>query len=393
MEFTFIDRRGTGCEKWDGVADVFPGMDTEGAVPMWVADMDFQCPSPVVEAVVERARAGIYGYSTGGGAEFTDAVVSWMKRRHGWDIDPEWIIFTPGVVPALTCAVQALTEPGEGVIIQPPVYYPFRNSVVNNDRALLNNSLILDDGGYRMDYDGLEELAARPDAKLMILCSPHNPVGRVWDREELARLCAICARHGVTLVSDEIHADLTLSGTSFAATGPLAAEAGTACISCYAPSKTFNMAGIQASVILISDPEVRAAFRKQRARNSLPGMNSFAEAALVAAWNHGEAYIKEVMDYIEANMDHAIDFFRRHTPKIRMEKPQGTYLGWVDLRGLGLDADEADRFFVERAKIAADLGRWFGPEGAGFIRVNFACHRSTLDQALEQLRAAYDREF
>ena len=389
----YIERRGTDCCKWDDYVDMFPGMDVSDAVPMWVADMDFCCPPEVVDAVVKRAQEGLYGYNVGQTEGYENSTVGWLKKRYGWAVDREWIVFTPGVVPALSHAIRALTEPGDGVIIQPPVYYPFRKGVENNGRVVRSNSLILDGDTYRMNFEQLEELAAEPRTRLMILCSPHNPVGRVWSREELEKVCTICRRHGVTLVSDEIHADLLMRGVAFTATGPVAQACGADCISCYAPSKTFNMAGLQSSAIIISNPEIRAKFRRQLAKSSLPGMNVFAGVALEAAWTYGEPYIKEVMEYIEANIDYAIEFAERYTPKVKIRKPQGTYLVWVDLRGLGLNTEQAERFFVERAKIAVDLGTWFGPGGAGFVRMNFACRRSTLGKALEQLRTAYEKEF
>ncbi len=389
----YIERRGTDSSKWDDFAGRFPGMDVEGVVPMWVADMDFKCPPEVVEAVIKQAQTGIYGYTIWQSERYNRAVMGWMKKRYNWDIDKEWIVFTPGVVPALTHAIQALTEPGDGVIIQMPVYYPFRIGIESNDRVVRNNSLILDGETYRMDFENLERLAAEERTKLMILCSPHNPVGRVWSREELEKVCDICQRNNVILISDEIHADLLMKGVKFTPTATIAEKYANNCISCYAPSKTFNMAGIQASAIIIPNPDIRAKFRQQIVKTRMPAMNIFVGAAVEAAWTYGEPYIKEVMEYIEANVDHAVEFTAKYTPKIKIMKPQGTYLVWVDLRGLGLDTDQTERFFVERAKIAADLGTWFGPEGAGFVRMNFACHRSTLDKALEQLRAAYEKEF
>lgn len=389
----YVDRRGTDSSKWDILDKVFPDYDMTDAIPMWVADTDFLCPPEVVEAVVKRAKAGLYGYNVGQPDRYANAVTGWMKKRYNWDIEKEWIVFTPGIVPALVHAVRAVTEPGDGVIIQQPVYHPFKNSVINNDRVVRNNALILDGDEYRMNFVQLEELAAEPNTKLMILCNPHNPVGRVWSREEMERVCEICARNNVVLVSDEIHADLLMKGVEFTASGPVARDCGVKCISCYAPSKTFNMAGLQSSAILIPDEEVRAKFRAELNKSSIPGMNVFAGVALEAAWTYGEPYILKEMEYIEANIDHAITFLQEHTPKIKMKKPQGTYLGWMDLRELGLSGEETIRFFLERAKIAADPGSWFGPDGEGFMRVNFACHRSTLDKALEQLRAAYVKEF
>lgn len=389
----YVERRGTGCVKWDSMVYAFSGYDAKDAIPMWVADSDFKCPPEVVEAVVERAQQGVYGYCSRQTPGMQGAAVDWMKKRFGWEIDKKWIVFMPGIVPALAQAVQALTQPGDGVIIQQPVYHPFRNCVVNNDRVVRNNALILEDDNYRMNFEQLEELAAEENTKLMILCNPHNPIGQVWSREDVERVCEICAKNDVVLVSDEIHADLLMKGIEFASTGPIAQEKGTKCISCYAPSKTFNVAGLQASAILIPDEEIRTKVTWQMEKNGLPGLNVFSGVALEAAWTQGEWYIEELMEYIEANIDYAIEFIAKYTPKIKMKKPQGTYLGWVDLRGLGLVPEEAERFFIERAKIAANKGSGFGEAGAGFMRVNFACHRSTLEKALEQLRAAYVKEF
>ncbi len=389
----YVERRGTGCVKWDVLAHAFSGYDAEDAIPMWVADSDFKCPPEVVEAIVGRARHGVYGYAAGQTQGMKQTVAAWVKKRFDWEIDQRWIVFMPGIVPALAQAVQALTQPGDGVIIQQPVYHPFRNCVVNNDRVVRNNGLILENGEYRMNFEQLEELAAEEKTKLMILCNPHNPIGQVWGRETLGKICDICARNGVVLVSDEIHADLLMKGVEFNATGPIAQERGVKCISCYAPSKTFNVAGLQASAILIPDEETRKKFELQKEKNGMPGLNVFACVALETLWTQSEWYIDEVMEYIEANIDYTIEFLEKYTPKIKMKKPQGTYLGWLDLRGLGLASDEAERFFIERAKIAANKGSGFGDAGAGFMRVNFACQRSTLEKALNQLRTAYVKEF
>lgn len=393
----YVDRHNTESEKWDNFAPRFAGMDVDDAVPMWLADMDFKCPPEVVEAVIERAKSGLYGYTPWQSDRYNAAVINWMKKRYDWDIEKDWIVFTPGVVPALTHAIQALTEPGDGVIIQMPVYYPFRVGIDTNGRVVRNNRLILDEEEYtyKIDFENLEELASEERTKMMILCSPHNPVGRVWTKEELNKICDICLRNNVLLVSDEIHADLLMKGVKFTPTALVDEKYIDNLISCYAPSKTFNMAGIQASAIIIHNPEIRAKFRQQIVKTRMPAMNIFVGVAVEAAWTYGEPYIKEVMEYIEANIDHAIEFMAKYTPKIRIMKPEGTYLVWVDLRGLGLGVEEAERFFAERAKIAVDFGTWFGPEGtgAGFVRMNFACHRSTLDQALNQLREAYEKEF
>lgn len=389
----YIDRRGTDCVKWDGFARAFPELDAAEAIPMWVADSDFKCPPEVVDAVVKRAEQGVFGYGCRQTPGLLAAATGWMKKRFSWDVDEKWIEFTPGIVTALAHAVQALTEPGDGVIIQQPVYHPFKNCVVNNDRTVRNNALILDDGEYRINFTQLEELAAESRTKMMILCNPHNPIGRVWSRDELEQVCEICARHNVILVSDEIHADLMMKGVSFTAAGPIAQEKGAQIIACYAPSKTFNVAGLQGSAIVLPDDGIRKKFHDQLEKNGVSGLNVFAATAMEAAWTKSEAYIGEVMAYIEANIDHAIEYMGQYTPKIRIKKPQGTYLAWIDLNGLGLDPLEAESFFIERARLAVNRGSGFGEAGAGFVRVNFACHRSTVDRALEQLRAAYEKEF
>ena len=389
----YIERRGTDSDKWDNYAARFTEQDARGCVPMWVADMDFLCPPEVKEAVCRRAELGIYGYNIWQTKGYNEATVYWAKQRYHWDIDEQWIVFTPGIVPAICNAVVALTKPGDGVIVQMPVYYPFHKAIEMNGRVLRNNQLIERDGYYTMDFDGLEALAREPGNTMMILCSPHNPVGRVWKREELERVCEICKRNGVILVSDEIHADLLMPGTEYVSTGSIAKCYEDNIISCFAPSKTFNMAGLQASAIVIPNPALREAFRGNIAKTRLPSMNVFAGVALEAAWKHCEYYAIEVMEYIAANIDHTIEFFRENTPKIKMRRPEGTYLGWVDISGLGLSVAEGERFIIERAKIAADLGAWFGPGGEKYVRFNFACHRSTLDKALAQLKAAYDREF
>lgn len=389
----YVDRRGTGCVKWDSLPFAFPEADPETAIPMWVADSDFKCPPEVVDAVVARAQQGVFGYGARHIASLDAAVTGWMKKRFGWEINKQWIEFTPGIVTALANAVQAMTEPGDSVIIQQPVYHPFQNCVVSNDRVVRNNALLLEDDEYRMDLAGLEQMAAEERTKMMILCNPHNPIGRVWSREEIEAVCRICARHDVILVSDEIHADLMMKGVKFTSAGPVAQEVGARCVSCYAPSKTFNVAGLQGSAIILPDEELRKKFHDRLDKNGISGLNVFAAVAMEAAWSRSEAYIDEMMAYIEDNIDHAIEYTRRYTPKIRIRKPQGTYLAWVDLHALGLEPQEAENFFIERAGIAVNRGSGFGEAGTGYVRVNFACHRSTVDKALERLRCAYEKEF
>lgn len=393
MDFNeYVDRRGSGCVKWDSAAHAFPGADMNAAIPMWIADSDFKCPQEVINAVVERAEMGVYGYCARQTPGLVSAVTGWMKKRFSWEIEADWIVFTPGIVTALAHVVQALTQPGDGVIIQQPVYHPFRNCVVNNDRVVRNNELLWDGSRYQMNFEQLEELAAEESTKMMILCNPHNPIGRVWSKEEIERVCEICAENHVVLVSDEIHADLMMNGVEFTSVGPVAQKKGTQSISCYAPSKTFNVAGLQGSAIIIPDAEFRGKFNRQMEKNGLSGLNVFAGVAMEAAWNRSEAYIEEEMQYIEANIDYAIEYVSKYMPKIKIHKPEGTYLAWVDLNGLGLSPTDAENFLIDKANILINRGSAFGEAGAGFARINFACHRSTVEKALEQIRAAYEAE-
>ena len=389
----YVERIGTESAKWEDYKGRFMEYDTEGCIPMWVADMDFKCPQEVIDAVCEKAKFGVYGYCTQMPERFVNAAKNWMKKRHNWDIRSEWVVFSPGVVPVLAHSVMAFTEPGDGVIVQMPVYYPFHAAIENKGRVLKNNQLLLKNGRYEIDFENLEELASDPKTKLMLFCSPHNPVGRVWTRDEISRVCEICLKHQVILVSDEIHSDLLFNGVHFTATGAIDSRYADNCISCYAPSKTFNMAGLEASAIIVPNPDIRARLKNEFAKTRLPAMNVFVSTAVEAAWTYGEPYIDGVMKYIESNVDYAIDYLAKHAPKIKIMRPEGTYLVWIDLRELGLSPKETNRFFIERAGIAVDFGTWFGSGGEGFVRMNFACHRTTLEKALDRIRIAYEKEF
>ena len=401
MQYDFdteLDRKGTNALKWEFIqegkdlhqrehTDKFYGENR--ILPMWVADMDFACPKPVVEALVARAQHGIYGY-TAPTDSYYRAVKSWMKRRQGWEVDAEWICITPGVVPALNMLIRTFVPTGAKVLIQPPVYHPFFYAIENNQTELAANALIYENGRYRMDFADLEKKAQDPAVKMAILSSPHNPVGRVWTRDELVRCGEICLENDVLIVSDEIHADLIYKGAVFTPFASLGEEYAQKAIICTAPSKTFNLAGLKTSNIIIPDDQLRTEFKKTLQSNGLGGINPFGLVALEAAYNHGEAWLDQVWAYIEDNYHFLEDYLAQHIPQIGVVRPEGTYLVWLDCRKLGLDKWELKDLMLREARIYLDEGFIFGPEGKGFERMNIACARSILAEALERIKNAID---
>jgi cystathionine beta-lyase len=390
---TEIDRKGTYSVKWESIqgdGDLLQWQHTDRCfgenrtLPMWVADMDFVCPQPVVEALVARAKHGIYGYTVATEAYY-NAVVSWMQRRHGWEIACEWICTTPGVVPALNMLVGAFVTPGDKVLIQPPVYYPFFSAVENNGAELVTNPLLYDGGRYRMDYVDLEAKVCDPRVKMAILCSPHNPVGRVWTREELVRFGEICFANDVLVVSDEIHGDLTFKGHPFIPFASIGGDFAQRAIVCTAPSKTFNLAGLQVSNIIIADGELRCRFEKTLRGHGLFGVGAFGVVAAQAAYEHGEEWLDQALEYIAGNVTYLEEYVMREIPEITVIRPEGTYLVWLDCRQLGLDKWQLKRLMLQEARVYLDEGFIFGPEGEGFERINIACPRSLLAEALQRI--------
>ncbi len=394
-----VDRRGTDTLKWEFMQageDLLHWEHTDRCfgpqrtLPLWVADMDLPCPQPVVDALVARAQHGIYGYTDRTEAYY-QSVVGWMRRRHGWEVAPEWILTTPGVVPALNMLVRTFLSPGEKVLIQPPVYYPFFSAIQNNRAAVVGNPLLLEGGRYRMDWDDLEARLSDPQVRMAILCSPHNPVGRVWTRDELSRFGRMCLEHGVPVVSDEIHGDLVRRGQTFTPFGTLEQALVQNAVICTAPSKTFNLAGLQASNIIIPNPDLRARFGATLQSDGLFGINVFGSVATQAAYNHGEEWLEQLLDYIDGNLDYLESFVRERIPRIKSIHPEGTYLVWLDCRDLGLDKCALKRLMLDEARVYLDDGFLFGSEGEGFQRINIACPRSILVQALERIRVATER--
>ncbi|MGN9866383.1 MalY/PatB family protein [Bacillus swezeyi] len=386
MDFnTKHNRLGTQSVKWDLTQELFGVND---ALPMWVADMDFRAPQAVIDALQQRLEHGVFGY-TSANAKTKEAVVSWLSRRHGWESEPSFIIFSPGIVTALGTAVQAFTEPGDKVIVQPPVYPPFFDMVTKNGRTVLHNPLIEKDGRYEMDFHDLEKKLSEPDVKLFILCNPHNPSGRSWTKEELTKLGELCLGHGVTVVSDEIHSDLMLNGrkhTPFASISPEFAELS---ITCIAPSKTFNLAGLQASAILIPDRAKRTAFTQVMQRQGLHSLNTFAVAAIEAAYSKGEPWLDHLISYIEHNMEEVRRFLEKELPDVQMMKPDASYLAWLDCRALGLSDQEIKHKLIHKGKLILEAGPKYGPGGEGFVRMNVGCSLSVVKDGLIRLKTAF----
>jgi len=379
---TIIDRKNTGCEKWDHCDKLFGG---ENLLPLWVADMDFRTPQAVIDAVSRRAEHGIFGYSTYMDSTY-EAVINWFSRRHGWKIDKEWILYSPGVVPALNLIVQTFTAPCDGIIIQRPVYHPFMKVIENNGRRVLNNPLRLNKAGsYEIDFENLKRQAENPSASMMILCSPHNPVGRVWREDELKEIIKICSENNIILVSDEIHCDLVFNGFKHIPVHNIAGDYGDNIITCTAPSKTFNLAGVQVSNIIIPDTDKRKKFRKSLLNSGMLDPNSFAPAALEAAYNHGEEWLDSMLNYVNGNYELLKTFVENELTFARIFELQGTYLAWVDFRKYKIKPQPLDDLFIKKAGVAPSPGHVFGPEGAGFMRFNLACPGSVLKEGLDKI--------
>lgn len=380
---TIIDRSSTFSIKWD--TSSLPE-DCRDAIPLWVADMDFACPPEVVSAIQKRASHPIYGY-TNRSADYYSSLITWMRRRNGWDIRREWVRFAPGVVPALNLAVLAYTQPGDKIIIQPPVYYPFAEAVRNNGRQMVENPLRLQGGYYEMDFDDLErKIDAR--TRLLVLCSPHNPVGRVWSRGELERLVDICASRGIIIVSDEIHSDIILGEARHRCTASLSEKAADITVTLTAPNKTFNLAGLQIANIIIPNQRLRHEFSQQSANLGLGLSNIFGIAAQEAAYGQGEPWLEALLGYLRENYLTLTRFLEQRLPSIRALPLEGTYLPWLDCRDLGLSDGQLHELFLKEAKLWLDDGTMFGTGGSGFMRLNIASPRSVLTRALERLEGA-----
>lgn len=374
-----IDRRNTRSYKWDQVGPLFG--DTS-ILPLWVADMDFYSPPAVRKVLQQRTDIGIYGYSIKN-KQYFEAITSWFERRHHWTIQPSWIVDVPSVVTTLSLSVDLYTKPGDGVVLQSPVYYPFYDVIEGNNRKVVRNPLRIEDGRYEMDFEHLEQLF-KDGAKLMLLCNPHNPGGRVWERSELEKLAKLAIQYDVIVVSDEIHCDLTFEGHPHTPFASLSEEAANITITALAATKTFNIPGLHTSFVVISNPELREIFDKRVKILSIHMANHFAQDAVQAAYNEGEQWLDELIVYVKANLDYAVEYLAEHAPIIKPLESQGTYLLWLDCRAISEDPAVLKELMYKKAKVAFNEGSTYGVEGSGWLRVNLACPRSILEQALKQ---------
>ena len=378
-----VNREGSGCIKYDLRKETFGKSDV---IPMWVADMDFLTPEFIVRALQERLNHNIYGYSLRS-PQYYGSIISWHKRRHNWAIEKDWIIFTPGVVPALNMATLAFTNPGDSVIVQPPVYFPFFSAVESHGRKLIYNRLAETADGWRMDFDALEK-SIENNTKMLILSNPHNPVGRVWTREELVKITEICLRHNLLILSDEIHCDLVLPGYTHVPVASLSPETAERTVTCIAPSKTFNLAGMSTSSIIIANPALRKEFRKITDSLHISNGNIFGTVASEAAYTSGDQWLDELLTYIDGNIEFTVDYLGKMLPEIIPSVTEATYMIWLDCRKLGMKGSELMNFFVNRAGIGMNEGSSFGPGGEGFMRMNVATTRAVLNRALENIERA-----
>ena len=378
MKYDFdktIDRRATNSYKWDSAP--------EGVLPMWVADMDFRTAPAIIDALQKRVAHGIFGYTRVPDAYY-DAVTSWFSRRHGWDIDREWIIYTSGVVPAVSAVIKALTVPGDKVIVQTPVYNCFFSSIRNNGCEIVSNPLRRTADTYEMDFDALERCATDPRAKVMLLCNPHNPAGRVWTPDELTRLGNICLRNGVTVVADEIHCELVYQGFKYTPFASLSDAFLHRSVTCVSPSKAFNIAGLQIANIVAFDNDLRSRIDKAININEVCDVNPFGVEATIAAYNEGEEWLNQLVDYLHGNYEAMAEFCRRELPEFPITRLEGTYLVWMDCSSLGMPSDALEHALLDDARLWLNAGTMYGAEGEGYMRWNIACPRSVMLDGLNR---------
>lgn len=386
MSFNFnkiIDRTNNFSAKW---SEMNKNFGTNDLLPMWVADMDFLTAPCIMEALKDRLEQGIFGYTTRP-SSYNESIVNWLDNRFSWKIKKEWLMFSPAVITSISLLIQNLTQKNDKIMIQEPVYSPFHNIVELNERDLVISPLIkLDDGSYIMDYEDIE--AKIKDVKIFILCNPHNPVGRVWTREELTRLGQICLKHNVIVISDEIHSDIILKNHKHTPFASISKEFCKNTITCMAPTKTFNLAGLQSSFLVMSNPYYYEVMDRAFSTLDIKRNNAFSLVATEAAYNYGEDWLDELIKYIEDNVDFAIEYIKTNIPKLKVKKPEGTYLLWVDFNGLNVDEKDLKDALTNKGRVALSSGSSFGIGGGGYYRINLACPRAMVLEALKRIEFA-----
>ncbi len=386
-----VNRKNTNSKKWD--PETLDEMFGESeALPFWVADMDFEVAKSIKDAVLKAAEHGIYGYSKRPDSYF-DAIINWTKKRFDWEIKKEWIVYTPGIVPAVNYIIQGFCKKGDSILIQEPVYYPFARSIKNNGCNVENNPLKFNGEYYEIDFDDFETKVKDPKVKIFILCSPHNPISRVWTKDELKRLGKICLENNVLIVADEIHNDIVYPEHKHTIFGSLSEELAMNSIICTAPSKTFNLAGMQASNIIIPNEKYRKIYESILEKNSVGSQNPLSIAAVEAAYKYGEEWLEQLIDYLQSNVKLIEDHLKETLPKAKLINPQATYLGWIDLREYDTNGQDLERTISIEGKLALDGGTWFGQCGDGFVRINYACSKTLLKEGLFKLSNIINKKY
>ena len=377
-----INRENTSCEKWDSRLEIF---GTHDVIPMWVADMDFKTPDFIINAIKERLKHEVFGYSSKPKSYYT-SIINWVKKKHNWDINEEWIAFSPGVVPALSILVLAFSEPNNKIVIQPPVYHPFAFVINENNRQIIENPLKLKENRYYIDFEDLAEKLK--GARLFILSNPHNPGGMVWTKDELEKIGKLCIENNVLILADEIHSDLVFPPHKYTPMASISSEIADITITCIAPSKTFNMAALATSSVIISNKELKKRYDSVLHTIHVGMGNVFGIAASQAAYTHGKEWLEQLLSYIEKNINYVEKYLVENIPQIRMIRPEGTYLIWLDCRKLNLNGTDLNKFFISSAKVGLNDGRMFGSGGEGFMRMNVACPLKMVQNALDKIKDA-----
>lgn len=379
------DRKNSRSVKWDAIADIYNVEDASGILPMWIADMDFPAPPPVLKALHDRVEHSIFGYSIMCEGCRT-AVINWQAKRNDWKIEPDWMMFHHGIIPAIASIIETFTEKHDKILVTPPVYPPFFQLAENQDREVLYSVLLEQDGYYTIDFEDFEEKLQ--SAALFIFCNPHNPGGRVWTQEELQEIIRLCTKHDVLIISDEIHGDLILGPNRHIPLAKIAGEESGRIFTCLSPTKTFNLAGIQVAMIVATDQEKRAKLEKHALAHGTGILNAFAPVALTAAYNESEPWLEQVLQVISDNMDFAIQELAQKIPALRAVKPEATYLLWIDYRALGLSEADIMEELLATGKVALEPGSKYGEAGLGYLRLNVACPRAVLADGINRMAAA-----